>query len=45
MIGLRLFPNPKFDKKARAKWDAKRYYTDPRITTPTPSSSGPSGLG
>ncbi len=30
VIGLRLFPNPKFDKKARDKWDAKRYYADPK---------------
>ncbi|HEX8163973.1 MAG TPA: hypothetical protein VF538_19035 [Pyrinomonadaceae bacterium] len=27
--GLRLFPNPAFDEKAAAKWDAKRYYEDP----------------
>jgi mono/diheme cytochrome c family protein len=30
VVGLRLFPNPKFDAKARAKWDAKKYYDDPR---------------
>ncbi|MGP0062001.1 MAG: hypothetical protein ACLQGP_00180, partial [Isosphaeraceae bacterium] len=29
VIGLRVFPNPNFDNKARKKWDAKRYYTDP----------------
>src|SRR6266567_8319570 len=29
VIGLRLFPNPDFDEKARARWDAERYYTDP----------------
>ncbi len=29
VIGLRLFPNPKFDDAARSKWDAKRYYEDP----------------
>ncbi len=29
VVGLRLFPNPKFDAKARAKWDAKKYYADP----------------
>ncbi|AMV39724.1 hypothetical protein VT85_19990 [Planctomyces sp. SH-PL62] len=29
VIGLRLFPNPNFDAKARAKWDADRYYNDP----------------
>jgi hypothetical protein len=27
--GLRLFPNPKFDEAAAARWDARRYYTDP----------------
>ena len=26
IVGLRLFPNPKFD---RSKWNAKRYYEDP----------------
>ena len=29
VIGLRLFPNPNFDEKAKAKWDGKRYYDDP----------------
>ena len=29
VIGLRLFPNPAFDKKAADKWDPERYYTDP----------------
>jgi hypothetical protein len=29
IVGLRLFPNPDFDEKARKAWDAKRYYTDP----------------
>src|ERR1700731_3011219 len=28
VIGLRLFPNPKFDE-TKTKWDAKRYYDDP----------------
>ena len=28
VIGLRLFPNPKF-QEAKAKWDARRYYEDP----------------
>jgi hypothetical protein len=28
-MGLRLFPNPNFDEKARARWDPERYYTDP----------------
>ncbi|OAF18605.1 hypothetical protein [Bradyrhizobium neotropicale] len=29
VIGLRLFPNPDFDEKAKADWNAERYYTDP----------------
>ncbi len=29
VVGLRLFPNPKFDDTARKKWDATRYYRDP----------------
>ena len=29
IAGLRLFPNPKFDEAAAARWDAKRYYSDP----------------
>ena len=29
IAGLRLFPNPKFDEAAAARWDPKRYYTDP----------------
>lgn len=29
VLGLRLFPNPDFDEKARAEWDPARYYTDP----------------
>ena len=29
VMGLRLFPNPKFDEKARARWDPKRYLEDP----------------
>ena len=29
IVGLRLFPNPAFDEKAKKHWDAKRYYTDP----------------
>jgi len=28
ILGLRLFPNPAFDEKAAAKWDAKRFYED-----------------
>ncbi len=34
IVGLRLFPNPDFDAKAKAKWDAKRYYdNDPAFVT------------
>jgi hypothetical protein len=29
IMGLRLFTNPDFDDAAKAKWDAKRYYSDP----------------
>ncbi len=29
IVGLRLFPNPNFDEKARRHWDPVRYYTDP----------------
>jgi hypothetical protein len=29
IVGLRLFPNPKFDDAAAKKWDPVRYYTDP----------------
>ncbi|MFO0979821.1 MAG: hypothetical protein U0996_25705 [Planctomycetaceae bacterium] len=28
IVGLRLFPNPYFDKAARAKWDPERFYND-----------------
>ena len=30
IVGLRLFPNPNFDEAAQKKWDAKRYYDDPK---------------
>ena len=30
IVGLRLFPNPDFDDEAARRWDAKRYYEDPR---------------
>src|SRR5207302_10311025 len=26
IVGLRLFPNPAFDRKAAAKWSAEKYY-------------------
>jgi cytochrome c5 len=29
VVGLRLFPNPDFDEKAKAHWDAEKYYTTP----------------
>ena len=29
VVGLRLFPNPNFDEKARKRWNAERYYSDP----------------
>ncbi|MEO5822085.1 MAG: hypothetical protein ABIT71_16395 [Vicinamibacteraceae bacterium] len=29
VIGLRLFPNPEFDEKARKRWNSERYYNDP----------------
>jgi len=29
IVGLRLFPNPDFDAKARRRWDAQRFYDDP----------------
>ncbi|NBC47543.1 MAG: hypothetical protein GVY22_06050 [Gammaproteobacteria bacterium] len=28
VLGLRLYPNPNFDDKAAAEWDALKYYTD-----------------
>ena len=40
IIGLRLFPNPNFDQKAREHWDAakyrsdQQYYTDPKLVRP-----------
>lgn len=29
IVGLRVYPNPKFDADARRRWDATRYYSDP----------------
>jgi len=29
VVGLRIYPNPKFDAAARAAWPKERYYTDP----------------
>jgi hypothetical protein len=28
ILGLRLFPNPDFDEKARRRWDSDRFYND-----------------
>ena len=42
IVGLRLFPNPDFDEAAAKKWDANRYYTDPKYYLSTrPDSSLP----
>jgi len=29
VVGLRVYPNPKFNAEARQHWDANRYFTDP----------------
>ena len=29
IVGLRLFPNPRFDEAAEKRWDPERYYNDP----------------
>jgi cytochrome c2 len=29
IVGLRIFPNPDFDEKARRAWDSERYYREP----------------
>ena len=29
VVGLRLFPNPDFDERARRRWDSDRFYNDP----------------
>ena len=29
VVGLRLFPDPAFDRAARERWDPERYFTDP----------------
>jgi hypothetical protein len=40
IVGLRLFPNPKFDEKARKHWDVvkyrkdEKYYNDPNLIRP-----------
>src|SRR5439155_1182377 len=33
VVGLRLFPNPNFDAKAKAHWNADRFYNDPSYLT------------
>lgn len=30
VVGLRLFPNPAFDEKAKANWNPVRFYSDPK---------------
>jgi hypothetical protein len=30
IVGLRIYPNPHFDSGARQRWDAARYFSDPR---------------
>lgn len=32
VIGFRIFPNPDFDEKARAEWNADQFYSDPTYT-------------
>ncbi|MGH9417709.1 MAG: hypothetical protein ACRD01_13890 [Terriglobales bacterium] len=40
IVGLRIYPNPDFDARARARWDPARFYTDlayyndPRLVRP-----------
>jgi hypothetical protein len=40
IVGLRLFPNPKFDERARKQWDPDRYrgdesyFTNPKLVRP-----------
>jgi mono/diheme cytochrome c family protein len=29
IVGLRLFPNPAFDERARRQWNSERFYNDP----------------
>ncbi len=29
VVGLRLFPNPDFDERARRRWNSERFYNDP----------------
>jgi hypothetical protein len=36
IVGLRLFPNPAFDRRAAARWDADKYYNC-SIQTPSPA--------
>lgn len=33
VIGLRIYPNPKFDAAAQRAWDPQRYYNDPSYYT------------
>jgi hypothetical protein len=34
VVGLRLFPNPKFDNNAKAKWNLTEYFANPGKTEP-----------
>ena len=29
IVGLRIYPNPRFDRSAQKQWDAARYFSDP----------------
>ncbi len=33
VVGLRIYPNPKFDQIAQGAWDPQRYYNDPAYYT------------
>jgi hypothetical protein len=35
IVGLRLFPNPNFDEAAQKKWNAEKFYTDPKYYNDT----------
>ena len=43
VVGLRLFPNPDFDEKARRRWNSDRFYNDPDVLLG--SRSGPAVPG
>ena len=33
VVGLRIYPNPNFDRAAQSAWDPQRYYNDPAYFT------------